>query len=169
VVRTKPFRETWDDFRTGWKNARRQVGQSFAVAARVAKTNPMPAIVHQKGYKGRKAQLVALCWQLALQWQPKPFPLGCEKAAEYLGVSKQCANKLLRRLECEAVLVMATDYDKPNRMAREWFIGTVEATDSVDMSGKRSAKTNSTEPLKRVRQQLPQCKMKAHKDLAIFC
>jgi hypothetical protein len=120
VIRTKGFGETWSDFVIAWGRIRRPAGPSFAAAVTAAEITIPPAIVGQNGYDGHLARLVALCFQLAQLWEERPFPLGCKIAAKHLGVSTRHAGRLLKTLEFDGVLKLATKESKRDGRAREW-------------------------------------------------
>jgi hypothetical protein len=117
VIRTKSFDESWTDFVIAWQRVQRPAGQSFAAAAKAAEVCTVPAAAK---YDGHLHRLVCLCWQLAQQWGNSPFPLGCEIAAEYLGVSGVHASRLLNTLRFEGVLTRVTKGCKRTKKASEW-------------------------------------------------
>jgi hypothetical protein len=120
-IRTKGFGETWTDFAVAWERIKRPAGQSFRAAAEAADASEvLPAIVGQLGYDGHLARLVVLCYQLAQQWGKKPFPLGCEIAGQYLGVTTRQAGRLLNTLSFDGVIELANPHDRRNGKAREW-------------------------------------------------
>jgi hypothetical protein len=63
---------------------------------------------------------VALCWQLQCQWGDRSFPLGCQTAAEVLGVSRIKAWHLLNTLQFDGVLRLVKKGTKASRKASEW-------------------------------------------------
>jgi hypothetical protein len=118
-VRTKPFDESWTDFAVAWSRVKRPAGASFAAAAASA---GVPAVAQRLGYDGALARLAGLCDALQRQWGGRPFPLGCRKAAEYLGVSKTEANRLLAALQFDHVLELVTKGTKATGKASEWRV-----------------------------------------------
>jgi hypothetical protein len=119
-IGTKDFGESWADFTVAWERIRRPAGQSFTAAAAAAETADLPPIVEQLGYDGHLRRLTALCWQLAQQWGDRPFPLGCEVAGKYLGVSTRHAGRLLKALLFDGVLELVAKGSKHKGKASEW-------------------------------------------------
>jgi hypothetical protein len=119
-IRTKPFSTTWADFVEGWQCVRVASGLSFRAAAHAAEDGDLPEALEHLGYDGDLRRLAALCWQLQGQWGERPFPLGCRKGAEFLGVSKTEANRLLRALAFDGVLQLVRKGTKGSRKASEW-------------------------------------------------
>jgi hypothetical protein len=119
-IGTKDFGESWADLAVAWERIRRPAGQSFAAAAAAADTASLPPSVEQLGYDGPLRRLAALCWQLAQQWGDRPFPLGCEIAGKYLGVSVRHAGRLLKALRFDGVLELVAKGNKRTGKASEW-------------------------------------------------
>jgi hypothetical protein len=119
-IRTKPFSESWVDFAGAWECIRRPAGQSFKAAAGAADAGGVPTMCEALGYDGNLYRLTALCWQLQLQWCDRPFPLGCRKAGEFLGVSKTEAHRMLRTLQFDGVLRLVKKGTKASKKASEW-------------------------------------------------
>src|SRR5262249_7560413 len=71
-------------------------------------------------YDGYLRQLAALCWHLQGQWGDRPFPLGCRKAAEHLGVSPVHAWRLLNALHFDGTIHLVTKGSKAKGKANEW-------------------------------------------------
>jgi hypothetical protein len=103
-VKTKPFFTSWTDFVDGWKCVRLPAGTSFLLAAEAAEAGNVPSVCDELGYDGDLRLLAALCYHLQLQWADQPFPLGCRKAAEFLGCGKTEANRMLRALQFDGVI-----------------------------------------------------------------
>lgn len=120
AIRTKDFSETWSDFAVAWQRVKRPAGQSFATAAAAADADDAPAVVDRLGYDGNLRRLAALCWQLQQQWGDQPFPLSCEIAGEYLGVTTRHAGRLLAALRFDGVIKRTTKGSKQTGKASEY-------------------------------------------------
>ena len=118
-IRTKPFDETWTDFIIAWGKIKRPAGQSLAAALAAADVAPAPEAAN-KYRSPTLRRLVALCARLAAQWGSKPFPLGCVKAGECIGFSKSEAHRLLKTLEFDGIIQLATKGSKASGRASEW-------------------------------------------------
>ena len=118
-IQTKDFDTTWCDFIISLEVCK-PVGQSFDAAAAAAAAEGPPAIAKRLGYDGNMSKLTAICWQLARQWGDRPFPLGCKKAGEYLGVSTIQAWRFLKTLEFEGVIELAAKANRLKQKAKEW-------------------------------------------------
>jgi hypothetical protein len=119
-IRTQDFTESWTDLAVAWQRIRRPAGQSLAEAAARADAAGLPGIAVRLGYDGCLGRLAALCLELARQWGDRPFPLGCEVAGQYLGVSTRHAGRLLKTLEFDRVLQRVTMGTKRTGNASEW-------------------------------------------------
>jgi hypothetical protein len=119
-IRTHEFAESWTDFAIAWERVQRPAGQSFRAAAKVAESGELPPIAEEFGYDGHLRRLAALCWQLARQWGSVPFPLGCEIAGKFLGVSTKHAGRLLKALQFDGVLELVSKGSKRSGKASEW-------------------------------------------------
>jgi hypothetical protein len=117
-IRTKEFDESWADFVTAWQKAKKPAGRSFRVAQARAERETAPSVAEQ--YDGHLRELVALCWQLQIQWGDSPFPLGCRTAGEALGVSRVKARRLLKVLRFDGVLGLVMKGTKKSGKASEW-------------------------------------------------
>jgi hypothetical protein len=120
AIRTKDFGETWTDFAIAWERVCRPAGRSLALAAAAAAAGDLPAALGQRGYDGALRRLVSLCWQLHRQWGDQPFPLGCAKAGEHIGVCKRQAARLFKTLEFDGVLRRERLGTKASGKASEW-------------------------------------------------
>jgi hypothetical protein len=124
VIRTKPFDESWNDFRNAWACVRHPAGQSFRAAADAVDAGIIPPICDELGYDGDLRRLAALCWHLQRQWGDRPFPLGCRQAAGFLDVDKTKAGEFFKTLQFDEVLELAKKGTKVGNKASEWrFIG----------------------------------------------
>jgi hypothetical protein len=124
-IRTHDFAESWTDFVVAWERVQRPAGQTFRAAAQAADSGESPPIAEEFGYDGHLRRLAALCWQLAQQWGSRPFPLGCEIAGRYLGVSTKHAGRLLKALQFDGVLELVSKGSNRSGKASEWrFCGT---------------------------------------------
>jgi hypothetical protein len=117
-IRTKEFDESYSDFAIAWDRVRRPAGKFFAAAA--AADCVLPQAVARRGYDGNLRRLAALCWQLQQHWGDHQFPLGCEIAGKFLGVSARHAARLIKALQFDEVLHLAAKEDKSEGKAREW-------------------------------------------------
>ena len=126
TIRTKDFGESWADFALAWERIKRPAGCSFRAAAE-AVDSEIVDIANR--YDGHLCRLMALCWHLQGQWPDRPFPLGCRTAADYLGVSRVHAWRLLRALQFDRVLRLERKGTKASGKASEWrFIGEQVST-----------------------------------------
>lgn len=100
-IRTKDFSESWSDFVIAWQNIKHPIGVSWSKAVADADKDE-PDIAQD--YDGNLRRLVALCWQLSKQWGTESFPLACDVAGEYLGVSKMTAWRMLKTLQFDGVI-----------------------------------------------------------------
>jgi hypothetical protein len=122
------FGDCWTDFLTAWRRVKRPAGRSLAAAAATA-ANHVPEIAVRLGYDGGLLRPAALCWQLQRQWGNRPFPLGCEVAGHYLGVTARRAGQLLKTLRDDEVLERATegrkkqDGEQAGRASEYRFLG----------------------------------------------
>ena len=96
-MRTKSFSTTWSDFASGWLRVKSARGRSFSEAVKRADTEPMP-VACCKYDNARHKRLVAICYQLHVQWQGKPFPLSIRQAAKGLGIEKSQAHRDIQML-----------------------------------------------------------------------
>lgn len=119
TISTKPFDHSWDDFIRAWAGVKVPMGHSLKAAVATAKSNPLPRDA-QLYEKAELRSLVALCAQLQTQWGDHPFPLGCRKAAEILGISPAEANRHLKLLEFDGLLQLAAKGSKSSKKASEW-------------------------------------------------
>jgi hypothetical protein len=117
-IRTKEFDESWADFVTAWQKAKRPAGRSFRAAQARAELETAPSVAEQ--YDGHLRELVALCWQLQMQWGDRPFPLGCRTAGKALGVNRMKAWRHLKALRFDGVLRLVTKGTKKSGKATEW-------------------------------------------------
>jgi len=118
-IRTKEFDETWADFTDAWELVRRPAGCSFQAAAKAADLDIPPFIIER--YDGNLRRLASLCRQLQMRWGDRPFPLGCQKAADYLGVSnKMHAWRLLNTLQADRIIVLEKLGTKKSKKASEY-------------------------------------------------
>jgi hypothetical protein len=101
-ITTKDFAETWDEFLGMWDRVRNPFGRSFQAAV-ISADADIPTIANR--YTGNLRRLTSLCYQLQLQWREQPFPLGCREAGKFLGVGHEWANRLLRTLKEDGVIV----------------------------------------------------------------
>jgi hypothetical protein len=110
------------DFHRALRTIKWGAGQSFREAALAAERGPIPDIAARLGYKRHLKRLSALCLQLQLQWGDRPFPLACRKAAEFLGVSKSEAWRLLNALLVDGVLELICKGTKISGKASEYRV-----------------------------------------------
>jgi hypothetical protein len=123
---THGFGDYWTDFVTAWQRVKRPAGQSFANAAALADAADKPAFLEPHAYDGPLLRLAALCWQLQQQWGDRPFPLGCEVAGKYLGVTARHAGRLLQTLRFDGVIQRVSKGNKASGKASTWkFLSTV--------------------------------------------
>lgn len=123
-VRTKPFDETLSDFIRSWESIKFPMGQSLSAAVAKADAEPFPSeadLYHEPELR----RLVAICAQLQIQWGDQPFPLGCRKAGELLGVTPTEAGRLLKVLKFDGVLKLIRKGNKTKTQtgsytASEW-------------------------------------------------
>lgn len=126
-IRTKPFDETWTDYVTAWERIKQPAGASLIAAINSADTMPVPDVAKQYDTPALR-RLVSICTGLAAQWGDNPFPLGCAKAGEIIGVSKTEAHRLLRTLQFDGIIVRTLKGTKASGKASEWrFIDTPNA------------------------------------------
>jgi hypothetical protein len=101
----------------------RAAGISLRAAASAAESCTTPPIADR--YDGDFQRLVALCWQLQIQWHDRPFPLGCRTAGGFLGIDRTKAWRLLRALQLDGVLQLIKKGSKTSGKASEWrFVST---------------------------------------------
>jgi hypothetical protein len=117
-IRTKQFDESWIDFSEAWELIRLPAGCCFDAAAKAADLDVPPSIAEK--YDGNLRRLASLCRQLQRQWGKSPFPLGCQKAADFLGVSKFHAWSLLRTLQIDTIIVLKKLGSKKSKKASEF-------------------------------------------------
>lgn len=121
VIGTKPFSETWTDFVACWGSVKQPKGHSFDAAVAAVEAGGIPPVCQDLGYDGELRQLTALCFQLQLQHGDKPFPLGCEKAGQFVGASKSEGHRLLKALQFDGVIRLHTKGNKTTRKASEYL------------------------------------------------
>jgi hypothetical protein len=105
-IKTKPFEETWYDFRNAWEAVRFPAGSGpvgLAFERAMAQEAPKCAKVYQDP---RIRCLTSLCRELQRIAGDAPFFLGCRAAGELLGVTHQLANRWLQMLCMDQVLVL---------------------------------------------------------------
>ncbi len=104
-IATKAFDESWADFLNAWKQIKFPAGAGpLAAAYELAISSPIPAEAFAFEIPVIR-DLVALCRQLQLIAGDKPFFLGCRPAGEVLGITHTAANRWIRLLEHEGIIV----------------------------------------------------------------
>ena len=108
TIGTKGFDETWADFAAAWQAVKFPAGQEpIRMIYQQAIARPLPSAVEQ--YESPELRrLVALCRELQIVAGHKPFFLSCRTAGELLGISHVLANKWLRLMALDKVIVVVT-------------------------------------------------------------
>jgi hypothetical protein len=121
-IRAKDFRQTWRQFKCAFPKTKvTQVnvchdGPTWQQAVSIA--DQMPLIDSTQ-----ESRLIRLCLALHQSWGGAPFPLGCRKAAEYLGIGFKTANRMLQVLVIRGVLRLVKSYPEAERKANEYTFG----------------------------------------------
>jgi hypothetical protein len=119
-VRTKPFDETWNDFRRAWQQVKRPAGQPrWSEAVSLADRLELPAaemLYDTDAYR----RLMKLCVALHQVHGGRQFPLACRMAGRYLGVVHKTAADMLKTLVFDGVLVVANKVALSGRTAYEY-------------------------------------------------
>lgn len=104
-IATKAFDESWADFLNAWKQIRFPAGTGpLAAALEAAISSPLPAEAYPFEIPALR-NLVALCQKLQMIAGDAPFYLACRSAGELLGVTHVAANRWIRLLENEGILI----------------------------------------------------------------
>jgi hypothetical protein len=120
-IRDKEFRQTWRQFKSAFPKTKvTQVnvchdGPTWAQAVSIAAEMTSPR-------DSQEVRLFNLCLALHQSWGCAPFPLGCRKAAEYLGVGYKTASRLLQVLVIRGVLKLVKSYPEAERKANEYSV-----------------------------------------------
>lgn len=123
-IRTKPFIETWFDFKRAWGKVKFPKGSDPISGAFELAIKSEPPFVC-KGYDSAEViNLVKLCRELQSTNGDKPFYLDCRTAGELLGVSHVQAWRWLRDLADEGILTLVSSGSKQKRKANEYkYVG----------------------------------------------
>jgi hypothetical protein len=104
VITTKPFEETWFDFRTSWKSVNFPAGEEpVAVMYSKAISKPLPKCAERYSQPQLQA-LVALCRELQGDAGAEPFFLAGRVAADQIGVDHRTAARWLQMLRMDDIL-----------------------------------------------------------------
>jgi hypothetical protein len=98
VITTKPFEETWYDFRNAWKSVKFPAGQepiAMMYAQAISKKPPKCTAQYQQP---ELRELVALCRELQEKAGSDSFYLAGRIAAEQIGVEHRTAARWLKML-----------------------------------------------------------------------
>lgn len=91
----------------------------FGVAWQAAKKMPNPPEAVLRYDNPSMRRLVALCYQLAFTMNDGVFVLGCQTAADLMGVSDGWTGELLRRLVRDGVLELVRKHQSRSGGASE--------------------------------------------------
>lgn len=101
---TKPFDETWCDFREAWNRIKYPMGRGpIDEALRRAKAAPDPDVAGRYD-TGEVRLLIKLCRELQRRAENGPFFLDCRTAGKQIGLDHQTAWRRLRMLCADGVL-----------------------------------------------------------------
>jgi hypothetical protein len=103
AIRTKPFAETWNDFRVAWRRIKGSPISWSAVLAEAA-TISVPPRALELSYSEPRQKLIRICVAAQRLWGDQPFFLSARQAAEACGLSKSAAHDALARLERDGIL-----------------------------------------------------------------
>ncbi len=117
-IRTKEFSESLTDFAIAWEWVKRPQGGSLSAA--VAAAGRVILTGYAAAYDGHLCRLARLCAALQTQSGDRPFPLSCRVAADCLHTSAVHANRLLKTLQFDGVLVLVKKGTKRSGKASEW-------------------------------------------------
>jgi hypothetical protein len=122
IVATKNEAASWTAFRRAWGNCRYPHGARWQQAVRLAEGRPAPSLPADLAGVKRLNKLAGLC--VALQEVNEgPFALGCRKAAEFLGTSRNTAARDIEVLVAAGVLVCTKTEFIKMKEAREYCLG----------------------------------------------
>jgi Bifunctional DNA primase/polymerase, N-terminal len=117
TIGTKPFDESWFTFLEAWSNVKFPKGQEpiARLFAQAVATELPEASLQYEQHKLRL--LVAFCRELQRAAGEAPFYLACRTAAECLGTDAPTANRWLRGLCRDGVLMLVERGDQSRRKA----------------------------------------------------
>lgn len=114
MICTKDFETTWREFQCAFPRTRRGGGGPlWRSAVATADQLDLPENTDH-------ARLVRLCLALHQVHGGAAFPLGCRKAAEYLGIGHDAAARMLDSLVARGMLQISKTYPKNARRANEY-------------------------------------------------
>ncbi|HBH50765.1 MAG TPA: hypothetical protein DDY91_02620 [Planctomycetaceae bacterium] len=121
IVATKDETTSWTAFQRAWANCRFPHGARWQQAVRLAEGRPAPRLPAALAGVERLKALAGLCAALQ-EVNDGPFALGCRRAAEFLGTSKNTAARDIEVLVAAGVLVCTkTEFIKAQQ-AREYVM-----------------------------------------------
>jgi hypothetical protein len=103
-ITTKPFEETWYDFRIAWRRVRYAAGDGKIDEALARAVSQTPPVCADKYEDTRIRTLVALCRELQRVADESPFFLACRTAGQLLGVSHTLTSRWLGMLCMDGIL-----------------------------------------------------------------
>jgi hypothetical protein len=107
VITTKPFEETWYDFRNAWDSVQFPAGEGrLDLMYAKAMSKPIPKCA-EKYQQPQLRALVALCRELQRAAGKDPFFLAGRTAAEQIGVEHKVAWRWIKMLCMDRVLQLA--------------------------------------------------------------
>jgi hypothetical protein len=121
IVATKCEKTSWAAFRRAWTNCRFPHGARWKQAVQLAESRPAPRLPADLAAVERLNKLMGLCAALQ-EVNHGPFALGCRKAAEYLGVSRNTAGRDIEVLVAAGALTCTRPEFIKGQQAREFIM-----------------------------------------------
>jgi len=122
IVATKDETTSWTAFQRAWANCRFPHGARWQQAVQLAASRPAPQLPATLAGVERLNRLAALCVGLQ-EVNHGPFALGCRKAAEFLGTSRNTAARDIEVLLVAGVLTCTRPQFIKAQQAREYIMG----------------------------------------------
>lgn len=124
VVKTRSPEESLADFVRAWGKVRIAAGESPMARLFVEAAGSDVPECGKKYPTSNVRLLVAFCKRLGESWKPRPFPLACRIAGDWLNVSHTTANSWLFLLESDGILKLhSKGSQKPRRANRYFYTG----------------------------------------------
>jgi hypothetical protein len=121
IVLTKDEQTSWVGFLRAWANCRFPHAARWEQAVQLAQSRPAPSLPADLAGVERLNRLAALCAVLQ-EVNEGPFALGCRRAAEYLGVSRNTAGRDIEVLVAAGVLTCTKTEFIKGKQAREYIM-----------------------------------------------